>query len=345
MCGRAATVLLAAWFLLAGWFPGGACLTHAAAPVRGITISTHRDGRDWGWDTIEPTLDRIRSLGANWVSTHPYAWISEDGTVRFPSLDDPAWSQSIQRPIAEAHRRGLKVFIKPHLGYWGSRFAWRGEISYQSEEEWDRFFASYGEWITRLAALSRKADGFCVGVELDATLSREARWRKLIAKVRRVTPAPLSYAANWSDYRRVPFWDALDVIGIQAYFPVTDTPDPDEDALRAGWEAILSELRGYSVEHDRYVLFTELGYNQSPQAAVRPWEGGRSGEAGAVALQARCLKVALQEIEVEPRVLGAFLWKWFPEPHPVGRDFQLATPLMRGVIQEVWRGSQAHSAR
>ncbi len=36
-------------------------------------------------------------------------------------------------------------------------------------------------------------------------------------------------------------------------------------------------------------------------------------------------------------VVGAFLWKWFPNPHPVGRNFQLATPRLRKAIADVWR--------
>jgi hypothetical protein len=32
-----------------------------------------------------------------------------------------------------------------------------------------------------------------------------------------------------------------------------------------------------------------------------------------------------------------FLWKWFPNPHPVGRNFQLATPRLKRAISEVWR--------
>ena len=53
-------------------------------------------------------------------------------------------------------------------------------------------------------------------------------------------------------------------------------------------------------------MLTELGYNQSLRAAS------------------------------EPAIVGSFLWKWFPEPQPVGRNFQLATSVMRSVIREAW---------
>ena len=61
-----------------------------------------------------------------------------------------------------------------------------------------------------------------VGTQLDRTLHFEDDWRLIIATVRRYFEGTLTYAANWTDYEKVPFWDALDVIGIQAYFPLLE---------------------------------------------------------------------------------------------------------------------------
>jgi hypothetical protein len=303
--------------------------------VRGVTISTHTDGREWGWDVIAPTMEQIRAVGAGWVQTHPYAGIRADGSVRFRPPDPGSPPPHIVRPIREAHRLGLQILIKPHLAYWGSPFGWRGEIEFDDDEAWSRFFDGYEEWIVGLARASRDADAFVVGTELDRTLAHEQRWRRIIARVREVTDAPLTYAANWSDYRNVPFWDALDVVGIQAYFPLTDEPSPGDDVLRAGWSRLMGELREYAASQHRKVVFTELGYNRSLQAAARPWDARVDGPE-AEAFQARCLRIALQAIEREPVVVGSFLWKWFPDPHPVGRNFQLATPRLKRVIREVW---------
>ena len=91
--------------------------------------------------------------------------------------------------------------------------------------------------------------------KLDRMLTFEEEWRALIAEVRQHTDAPLTYAANWTDYRQVPFWDALDIIGIQAYFPLTDDPDYDEEDIRAGWAKRMGELRGlWRVAQPRYPL-------------------------------------------------------------------------------------------
>ena len=303
--------------------------------VRGVTVSTHRGGDEWASDAIVPTFAAIEALGANWVAIHPYGRISADGSIRFPS---PSKENEvlIQRPIREAHRLGLKILIKPHLAYWRSPFSWRGEIEFDSEEAWARFWRDYEAWIVALAAAATEADALTVGTELDRTVVQEQRWRGLIGRVRQVYDGPLTYAANWSDYQRVPFWDALDTIGIQAYFPLTETPNPSETALRKGWSRIMEELHAFSLDRDRYIVFTELGYNRSLSAAKRPWDPQTDGDE-ATPLQETCTKVALEAVEREQRVVGAFLWKWFPEPRPVGRDFQLAAPGMRQVLATTWR--------
>jgi hypothetical protein len=63
-------------------------------------------------------------------------------------------------------------------------------------------------------------------------VAREKEWRRVIAAVRGVTSARLTYAANFDAYQRVAFWDALDAIGIQAYFPLTDKATSASAPLR-----------------------------------------------------------------------------------------------------------------
>ena len=316
---------------------------HANEEVRGITVSTHTSGWEWGTDAIVPTFTQLRELGANWVAIHPYAGIRGDGTVRtwdFKDGDPPA---HITRPIEEAHRLGMKILVKPHLAYWGSPFSWRGEITFETEEEWQRFWDGYERWIVGVARAAKNADAFVVGTELDKTLGHEATWRRIIAAVRKETSAPLTYAANWPDYQRVGFWDALDTIGIQAYFPVAGSESPARSEIERGWASKMKELSAYAGKTGKDIVFTELGYNRSFAAPLRPWEYQTDGPE-AESVQRESLEAALAAVAAEPRVVGAFLWKWFPEPRPIGRNFQLATPGMRQVIREAWGSPEAPKA-
>lgn len=304
--------------------------------IRGMTISCPTDGVEWGRDEMLPTLDQLARDGCNWVAIHPYAGIERDGTVsewrrlRFDA--PPAW---ITRPIREAHARGLKVLIKPHIGYWGSGFDWRGAITFEGEAAWRRFATTYQRWIVKVAQASAGADAFAVGTELDKTLHREGDWRRVIAAIRAVYTGPLTYAANWTDYQRVTFWDALDAIGVQAYFPlVNQGTTPTAERLAAGWARQMQTISAYAERHRRYVVFTELGYNDWSETAAQPWAYDRGGP-DAEAIQARALASALHAVGRDPRVMGAFLWKCYPGGRRT-RDFDMQAPHTRAVIRRYW---------
>jgi len=327
---------LRAALILTAFFCGTAGAACFPGSMRGVTVSTHRSGQEWGSDHMRPTMEELRDLGVEWIAIHPYAGIRADGSVRvFGGLDPGVPPQELVRPIREAHALGLKILIKPHLAYWGSPFTWRGEIAFDDEASWARFWSGYREWILTLAKISAEADGFVVGTELDRTLDQGERWVDLIRAVRQVNPAPLTYAANWDSYEKVTFWHELNAIGIQAYFPlVAADAETTEAAIRDGWSTWTTKLAAYGKAQGRPVLFTELGYNDSTTTAREPWSS--QSDEGGEATQALCTRVALETVEREDTIVGAFLWKWFPGPYPAGRNFRLATPTMRGVIHDAW---------
>lgn len=349
VAGWSCQAVVAGWLLLGVLSLQAPALSAAAAQsapasqganINGMTVSTSRGSAEWGRDAIVGTIAELKQLGVNWISIHPYARIGPDGSVSWrrgegDSAAPPTW---LRRPIEEAHRQGLKIFIKPHLAYWGT-FSWRGEIAFNTEAEWQRFFDDYRSWITAIAKFSHDADAFAVGTELDKTVDHEAAWRDVIGAVRTEYGGPLTYAANWTDYERIPFWDALDAIGVQAYFPVLEEAGyaadlPPQDAFDAGWSRIMGRMRAFSERYGKAVVFTELGYNRSARAPYEPW-AFEVGGPNADELQRRCMLAALNALEAEPSVAGAFLWKWFPgDARP--RDFEMSSAAMRQVISRYW---------
>lgn len=310
--------------------------------VRGMTISCQTYGPEWGTDGFAEELDELKAMGVNWIAIHPYARISANGQVgsRLDPKRPPRW---LTRPIEEAHARGMSIMIKPHLAYWGSPFSWRGEIDFDDPVARARFFASYTRWITDVAEVTAGADAFVVGTELDKLVEHEASWRAVIAAIRARTSARLTYAANWTDYQRVPLWDALDAVGVQAYFPLVPEARAGEpvtdEVLLTGWRRVLAELRSVHQRTGKPVVFTELGYSMTPVAATKPWAHERPGFLGqqaAAALQRRCLEVALKMLDEERDWLrGAFLWKWFVGAAP-GEDFMVDAPHLLPVLSERW---------
>jgi sugar phosphate isomerase/epimerase len=302
-----------------------------------MIVSCQTWGWEWGTDEMVEAMKELKQLGVNWVAIHPYARIHSSGTVngfrsRRLQSENFTW---LTRPIKEAHRLGLKICIKPHLAYWGTKFRWRGDIKFDSERQWENFFHSYEQWVSSIATTCKEADAIVIGTELDKTISHEKEWRRIIQTLRTITDAPLTYGANWTDYQNVPFWDALDVIGIQAYFPLTDSPGlPDRAKLEQSWERHLKDLDAFAEKWGKSIVFTELGYDVSINAARKPWESGRwSREAEEI--QRICLESSLKAIEKDEHVIGAFLWKWFAGDTR-GENFLKSTPQMREVIKHYW---------
>jgi hypothetical protein len=301
---------------------------------RGVTISCWGWGAEWARPGMAQAMDELQGLGADWITFHPYAWIKNNGAVRHRNS---AADNTVLSPLKEAKKRGLKVMLKPHIGYWGSRFDWRGSISFETEADWQRFFNDYEDFIVTQAKMAQAGAValFSVGVEYKATLKRERDWRRIIAAVRKVYKGKLTYAANWDSYQRVPFWDALDYIGIQAYFPLTDKSNPGAADIRAGWDRQLKIIKKYAAKNKKNVIFTELGYNRSSQAAEKPWDHSEGGQSAAE-IKLRCMAVALERIEKELFIESVFLWKWFPTSRSSARNFNLQYKEMKNVIKKAW---------
>lgn len=107
-------------------------------------------------------------------------------------------------------------------------------------------------------------------------------WRQLIADTRKVYSGKLTYAANFDNYEDVAFWDALDFVGINAYFPLRDANRtyPDATAMQSAfeteWKAVFKSIKNFQEAQqieEKPLLFTELGYISREYATVEPWAG------------------------------------------------------------------------
>lgn len=324
-------------FVLVAVAAGGAELPF----FKGVTVSCQTSGVEWQTPEMRQTLIELHSLGVNSIAIHPYAQIREDGHVRmWQRLDGNA--SYVTTPLGWAHELGMQTMLIPHIAYWGTKFSWRGEINFETAEEWDRFFGDYETWIVEMAKLAEKehAELFCVGLEFSYAEKFPDRWRKIIAAVRAVYHGKVTYGANWNEYENVQFWDAVDYIGVLAYFPLTKTTNPSAAEIEGAWKKKCDELAKFSQAHGgKKFVFTEIGYNESARAAAEPW-GFKTGGEHAAEIQQRCLDVALQLPKKCPWLAGMFWWKWFPElPHHEEENYRLQTPEIKALIAKRWAGS------
>ena len=314
---------------------GGTCAAPqpAHAFIEGMVVSCPMNGEIWGSPAMQASVAELADLGVEWIQIHPYARIRTDGTVEF---HDPRTRESLRRGLAYIRKGGLQTFLKPHLAYWGA-FSWRGAIRFASDAEWARFFDGYQRWIVAHAELAQEfgVPALSIGTELDATLDHADEWRAIIAAVRAVYDGHITYAANWDRVTRVPFWDAVDAIGVQAYFPVGPA-DAARDVIVEGWRAPLAVLGGLAKGLDKPVVFTEVGYALSRDAPREPWvpKVDRSAEASEV--RARLTEVILNEMPKHDFIAGVFFWKWIPGRTWFQNDFSMRDPAMRSLIAHAW---------
>lgn len=306
---------------------------------KGVTVSCQTWGIEWQMPEMEATLDELKSLGVTSVAIHPYAQIREDGHVVPGGRRSGGSTTHITTPLHWIRERGMSAMLIPHIAYWGTKFSWRGEINFVTPEEWDRFFSDYETWIVQMATLAEaeQAAIFCVGLEFTHPQKYEERWRKIIAAVRAVYHGKVTYGANWNEYADVKFWDAVDYIGVLAYFPLTKSANPDGAEIAAAWEKRCGELERFSKETGKQFLFVEIGYNESDRAAAEPW-GFQTGGDHASEIQQRCIDVALDLPKRHPFLAGMFWWKWFPEiPHHHEENYRLQTPAIKALIAKHWK--------
>jgi hypothetical protein len=305
-------------------------------------------------DAGQASFRRLASLGVTWVSIH--TWDPLQRGLDEPVLAQPDRHfgfRDLGALVRSAHDAGLRVMVKPHLEMRGyepteeERRVLRGpegparrallarlesqmaqgehlqhnRIAMRNEADWRRWFESYAAYVLPYArdAQAAGADMFCVGREMDSTVvRREGDWRLLVARIRALFHGPLTYSANFDTWQGIGFWDALDFIGVSAYFPLTERPSPSLADLEAGWDRALAPLEQASRRFGRPVLLTEAGFPSIPAAARAPWREERV-EAD-VWLQARCYEATLRALARRPWIEGVYFWLWERSSSPALRD-------------------------
>lgn len=318
---RVASFLAALGWSLAGSRAGaGIAPGHRPVFQKGFSFAA------WTADGFASTqadeqLAEMKAGGVRWVSIvtlwqqatktsvdiHPVApWTSTD--------------ESLHHIIGEAHRLGLKVMLKPQIDLAGQ--GWRGEIAFQSEDGWSAWFMNYRRFIRHYAdlAVREHVELLCVGVELDGTRLREKDWRGVIADVRKRYGGALTYATNWSHDADIAWWDALDYVGVDAYYPLASKDGCTVEGLKVGWRPHFVRLRDIARRTGKPILFTEIGYRSASRAAIEPWEWALP-QPVSLEEQRRLYQATLETFWDAPWFAGAYWWLWevrkAPDP---GRD-------------------------
>lgn len=297
-------------------------LDAARSPLTPASLDEMQKGicyTSWMFDELigaasDKTMLHLKGLGVNYIAIVVPTYqdeVESDSifTNDFEAGDTPS-DEALAHAIETAHALGMKVLLKPHVDCRDGC----ARVDIPGSAAW---FDSYEKMILRYAAFAErhKVEIFSVGTELEGTTFSmwEARWRDIITKIQGVYSGYLTYSANWTEYEEVPFWDMMDFVGIDAYFPISAQYDPPLEELVEAWTKIGTEIGAWLTEQglDKNVVFTEIGYPSSDGAAKQPWSQITTTEDQDE--QRDCLDAVFTAMTKFPYFKGAYVWQYLPQ--------------------------------
>jgi len=243
-------------------------------------------------------LDRLKSYGVDAIALVPYGFADwREPVVRFGGSSMER-TEDIEALTALAHQRGMRVLLKPQL--W-TRGGFPGNLEFADPRRRARWFDEYRRYLEYYAAAAARmhADLFSVGVELGKMTPYEAEWRALIARARELYAGPLVYSATQGpEFETIRFWDALDYIGLNEYYPLPD------NLSTAG---LVHTVETVQKKFARPVIFTEAGFSSYADPNRAPWD--ETPRSLALADQARCYEAVFKAFYAKPWFQGVYWWK------------------------------------
>ena len=270
---------------------------------------------------VQPVLQ----VNGNFVALMPFGFIRELDNPKVQYNSSRQWFGETKKGLAhyanEFKKANVKVMVKPHI--WVSRGLYTGYIEMESEENWRLLEDSYEKFILDYANIAKEmnAEILCIGTELEKFVAqRPEYWSRLILKIKKIYKGKLTYAANWDEFKRVPFWRQLDYIGVDAYFPLSEKKTPTVAEFESGWKQHKQQIQKIQQENNRPVLFTEYGYRSVDFTGKKPWESNRiEGNVNLVA-QKNATQALFNQFWEEDWFAGGFIWKWFHNHENVGGE-------------------------
>jgi len=291
-------------------------------------------------------IDRVLQVNANTTAVMPFGFIRNLEAPEIIHNTDRQWfgetAAGAKQYIEKLHANNLSVMMKPQIWIWRGEFT--GLLKMNTEEDWKVLETSYRDFIMTYARLAEELDVavFCIGTELEQFIvHRPEYWNLLISEIKQVYKGELTYAANWDEYKRVPFWKELDYIGVDAYFPVSENKTPTVEEARQGWQQWKAEMLAVSSTVNKKILFTEYGYRSVDFAGKEPWKSDRSMTTVNLEAQTNLTQALFEEVYHESWFAGGYIWKWFIEHDKVGglenNQFTPQNKPVEAIIQQYFK--------
>ena len=265
-------------------------------------------------------FELVKNMNVAWVAITPYGFVG-DGRPDFQynkTSEGHWWGESpvgVHECVRMAHEKGLKVMLKPHAWIQSQTSSFTGDLDFKTEAEWKVFEQTFGDYLLDFAqvANTNNVEIYCIATEFENFIEKRPDfWHKIIKAIKVIYKGKLTYAENWDSYQKVPFWQEMDYVGVDGYFPLTDEKSPSLQTIKKGWVKHRTELEKFSRKTQKPILFTEIGYQSTDYTTQKPWES-YSKHPDNETLQADAYRAFFENVWTEKWLAGCFIWKWFPD--------------------------------
>lgn len=259
------------------------------------------------------SLKTLHELGTNAVSLTPFGYAKNETESTVYFVLDNTWDEtlgSLFKANDDAQLLGMHVMMKPHI--WLGNGKWCGEITITDSGELKKWENAYCQFITYHGLIAELAgmQSLCVAVELPHIVQHTDMWRRIIRCARGAFSGQLTYGANWMDeYDGITFWNDLDFIGIQNYFPLSKSKEEPSAEMYSRAKELSVTLSEFSKKWNRPIVFTEAGFPSIEYGLMSPhredFSQNRSEDS-----QALGYSILFEEFSQQPWFKGFFWWKW-----------------------------------
>ena len=280
---------------------------------KGLNYTSWQSGGYSSAESDRTIAEKIRPLGVNWLALVVTCYQDNLQSTQIQCKYDSKTptDADVRHVVQYAHSLGIKIMLKPHVDLWSDPTHLRYQITSKNQENWNAWFSSYTVFIQHYAALAQAlgVEYFVVGTELQGTYQQESQWRQVIQTVRQIYKGPLTYAATPGDeVKNIAWWDALDAVGVDAYYSLTQSYNPTVEELVNAWQPTINMLADLSTRWNRPVIFTEIGYQS--QAGTNQMSSKVNTTTLDLQEQANCYQAVFEAFKGKSWWRGVFWWAW-----------------------------------
>lgn len=280
--------------------------------AKGYTYGWCAVAGDYQTKEAQDSLMRLKEDGVDYICLAFYALQDEfSSTNIYYEYGVTPTDEDIVFIINKAHELGMKVCLKPVVNCKDG--IWRAYISFPEETGWKKWFESYNRFILHYAKLAQKhgCEMLCTGCEMNAMNRQSEYCREMIAEVRKVYSGIIMHNVNHGREMEADWLGLVDVIGISAYYSLTDNGKYSRDKMLEKWAEAKKITEAVYHKYGKPVMFAEIGMRSEKNCSAYPWDCDSARNMPAdQEEQADFYDTAMETFWNEPWFCGFFWWDW-----------------------------------